>query len=109
MKNIVKVIRHGTEKPRLYALPDDVSVKAGTLVSVEAPNSMSTMTGVTVSDSYVVDGDTEKMVIDLLHFIPATFDSLKRVVGVYAEQPVMWPEASQPDTDNEQDGEPEDE
>lgn len=108
MKNIVKVIRFGNEKPRLYALPEGVTVKAGTIVRVEFPNELTSATGVTVSDSYTVDGETEAMVVDLMHFTPPTLDNLKRVLAVYDEQPLDWPVDTEDDA--EADGDlPEDE
>ncbi len=88
MKNIVKVNRFNGPQARLYALPDDITIKAGTIVKVEAPTTDATAIGVTVSDSYLVDGDTEAMVIDLLHFLPPTLDNMKRVLSIYSEVPV---------------------
>lgn len=113
MKNVVKVIRFGNEKPRLYALPDDAAVKAGTIVAIEYVNG-ATATGVTVSDSYEVDGETEAMLIDLMHFTPPTLDNLKRVVSVYEEHKLVWEEdeddaeadGDEPEADSD---EPEDE
>ena len=52
MKNIVKVLRYKDNAARLYALPEGVTVKAGTIVRVEFPNMLNTCDGVTVSDSY---------------------------------------------------------
>ena len=88
MKNIVKVIRFNGQHARLYALPDGVSVKAGVIVKVEGAVSGETATGVTVSDSYTVDGEIEAMIVDLLHFLPPTLDNMKRVLSIYNEVPV---------------------
>ena len=91
MKNIVKVMRFNAEHARLYALPDGMDIKKGMLVTVEAPFANETAVGVAVTDSYTVDGDIERMVIELLHFVPRTLDNLKKVISVYDERPCMWP------------------
>lgn len=84
MKNIVRVLRFDRERPRLYCLPENVHMVSGTVVSVEGAFG-EVATGVAVSDSYVVDGQDEKMIADLFHIFPAVWDSMKRVVSVYSE------------------------
>lgn len=101
MKNIVKVLRLKDNAARIYELPDGVTVKSGTLVAVEFPDRNATCVGVAVSDSYVVDGDTEIMVQQFHRMLPAAWDNMKKVVTVYEKNPVDWPD----DTD---DAEPED-
>jgi len=99
MKNIVKVNRFNGQYARLYALPDGVSVGAGTIVKVEGANPYETAVGVTVSASYTVDGESETMVADLLHFLPPTLDNMKRVLSVYTEMPVDPLYNTAPDAD----------
>lgn len=101
MKNIVKVLRLKDNAARIYELPDGATVKAGTLVKVEFPDRFNTCVGVTASDSYVVDGDTEIMVQQFHRMLPAAWDAMKKVISVYEENPVDWP------TDTEDDDEPE--
>ena len=110
MKNIIKVLRYKDDKARLYALPEGVTVKAGTLVRVEYPNMFCTCDGVTISDSYVVDETAERMVAEFHRINPPTLDNLKRVVSVYTENALDWPnpnlgEEDAPDA--EPDAEPE--
>ena len=102
MKNIVKVLRLKDNAARIYELPEGVTVKTGTLVSVEFPNRFSTCTGVAVSDSYTVDGETEIMIQQFHHMTPAAWDGMKKVISIYDENPVDWP------TDTEDDEEPDD-
>ena len=103
MKNIVKVVRSNAQHARLYQLPEGIHVKAGTIVNVEAPEPDTTAIGVTVTESYCVDGKAEQMVVELLHFRPATLDNLKKVVAVYEERPCMWPlPADDGDADDEE-------
>ena len=92
MKNIVKVMRFNDNKARLYRVPDGFSIKAGTMVCVEGMSEGESVTGVTVSDTYTLDGYMEKMVIEFMHFIPATLDNLKKVLSVYNEVPCIYPE-----------------
>ena len=77
-------------------------MKTGTLVSVEFPTRFSTCTGVAVSDSYTVDGETEVMIQQFHHMTPAAWDGMKKVISIYDENPVDWP------TDTEDDDEPDD-
>jgi hypothetical protein len=102
MKNIVKVVRFNAEHARLYQLPEGIHVNAGTIVNVEAPEANTTAIGVTVTESYCVDGETEQMVVELLHFRPATLDYLKKVVAVYDEIPCVYPEADDEQQDDEE-------
>ena len=98
MKNIVMVSRFNAPRARLYELPDGVSVKAGTLCSVEYADG-STATGVTVSDSYTISDSDEVMIAELLHLIPKTLD-LKKVVSVYDEIPLDHGNATEEDETN---------
>ena len=91
MKNIIKVLRLKDNTARLYELPEGVTVKSGALVSVEFPDRFSTCTGVAVSDAYTVDGETEIMVQQFHKMTPAAWDSMKKVISVYTENPVSWP------------------
>lgn len=97
MKNIVKVLRFKDNAARLYALPEGVTVEAGTLVSVEYPTMFSTTVGTTVSASYTVDGDIEKMAAEF-HRMPS-LDTLKKVVSIYDETRLDWPVDEDPDED----------
>ena len=91
MKNIVKVLRYKDNAKRLYALPEGISVKVGTMVRVEFPDSLNTCDGMAVSDSYEVDEATAKMVA-VFHHIPGdTLDNLKKVTSIYEEHVVEWP------------------
>ena len=90
MKNIVKVLRLKDNAARIYELPEDMTVAQGTLVAVEFPDRNSTCAGVTVSDSYVVDGETEQMVLQFHKMTPAAFAAMKKVVTIYAANPVDW-------------------
>lgn len=101
MKNIVKVRRFNDNATRLYALPINATIIAGTVVDVEYPGGKAL--GVAVSDSYTVDGEAEKMVADLLHFIPATLDNLKRVINEYAPAAIIWPDDAADDDTAEDD------
>ena len=103
MKNIVKVLRYKDNATRLYTLPEGMEIKVGTLVVVEFPTRYSTCVGVTVSDSYVVDDETAIMVQQFHKMTPAMWDDMKRVVSIYTENPVDWPE------DDEEDPEADDE
>ncbi len=95
MKNIVKVLRYKDNAKRIYALPEGISVKVGTMVRVEFPDSLNTCDGVAVSDSYEVDEATAKMVA-VFHHIPGdTLDNLKRVTSIYEEHVVEWPAAEE--------------
>lgn len=110
MKNIVKVLRYKDNAARLYALPDGVTVKAGTMVRVEFPNMFNTCDGVTVSDSYPVDAISARMVAKFHRINPPTLDGLKKVVSIYTENPVDWP-VDDPDAEDDveaDDEEPED-
>lgn len=106
MKTIVKVLRFKDNATRLYALPEGVTVKTGTIVTVEFPNQFATCVGVAVSDAFAVDGEAEIMVQQFHKMTPAAWDSMKRVLAVYNEQPIDWP-VDDPDTedDAEADGE----
>ena len=90
MKNIVKVMRLKDNANRLYALPEGVTVKKGTLVIVEFPDRFSTCLGTAVSDSYEVDEATAAMIADLHHIGSGTLDHLKRVISVCTETPCEW-------------------
>lgn len=105
MKNIVKVLRYKDNAARLYALPEGVTIKAGTIVRVEFPNMFNTCDGVTVSDSYEVDETAEKMVAEFHHINPPALNDLKKVVSIYTETPVDW---LVDDPDTEDDAETED-
>lgn len=98
MKNIVKVLRYKDNAARLYALPEGVTVTAGTLVRVEFPNMLTTCDGVAVSDSYTVDDTAEKMVAQFHRINPPTLNGMKKVVSIYTENPVTWP-VDDPDTE----------
>lgn len=101
MKNIVMVSRFNATNARLYTLPDDVEIKAGTICTVEfGPDS--TAVGVAVSDSYMVVGKDEGMIADLLHIIPKNLDTLKKVLSVYDEIPMQF-ESTTPETEDETD------
>ena len=91
MENIVMVLRYKDNAKRIYALPEGISVKVGTMVRVEFPNEFSTCDGVAVSDSYEVDEATAKMVA-VFHHIPGdTLDNLKKVTSISEEHVVEWP------------------
>lgn len=107
MKNIVKVLRYKDNAARLYALPEGITVKAGTIVRVEFPNTLNTCDGVTVSDSYEVDETAEKMVAEFHRINPPALDGLKKVVSIYTETPVDWP-VDDPDTEDDAEAEDED-
>ena len=107
MKNIVKVLRYKDNAARLYALPEGITVKAGTIVRVEFPNMLNTCDGVTVSDSYEVDETAEKMVAEFHRINPPALDGLKKVVSIYTETPVDWP-VDDPDTEDDAEAEDED-
>lgn len=91
MKNIVKVLRFKDNAARFYALPDGVTVKVGTLVTVEFPDRFNTCVGVAVSDSYVVDDNTAQMIMQFCKMLPAAWENMKKVISVYDENPVDWP------------------
>jgi hypothetical protein len=101
MKNIVKVLRYKDNAARLYALPEGVTVKAGTIVRIEFPNMFSTCDGVTVSDSYEVDETAEKMVAEFHRINPPALAGLKKVVSIYTETPVDWPVDDAEDNEDE--------
>ena len=105
MKNIVKVLRYKDNAKRIYALPEGINVKVGTMVRVEFPDSLNTCDGVAVSDSYEVDEATATMVA-VFHHIPGdTLDNLKRVTSIYEEHVVEWPadeEAEEAEADEEE-------
>ena len=108
MKNIVKVLRYKDNAARLYALPEGITVKAGTIVRVEFPNMFNTCDGVTVSDSYEVDETAEKMVAEFHRITPPVLAGLKKVVSIYTEAPVVWP-VDDPETEDDAEAEdPED-
>ena len=88
MKTIVKVLRYKDNAARLYTLPEGTVLAAGTLVRVPYPDSNSTCDGVTISDSYEVDENAEKMVAQFHRINPPTLDNLKMVVSIYVERPV---------------------
>ena len=101
MKNIVKVLRYKDNAKRLYVLPEGISVKVGTMVRVEFPDSLNTCDGVAVSDSYEVDEATAKMVA-VFHRIPGdTLDNLKKVTSIYEEHVVEWPVDEEDEADEQ--------
>ena len=108
MKNIVKVLRYKDNAARLYALPEGITVKAGTIVRVEFPNMFNTCDGVTVSDSYEVDETAEKMVAEFHRINPPALDCLKKVVSIYTETPVDWPVYDPEETEDDAEAEDED-
>lgn len=115
MKNIVKVLRLKDNAARIYELPEGMTVAQGTLVAVEFPDRNSTCVGVTVSDSYVVDGETELMVLQFHKMTPAAFAAMKKVVTIYAANLVDWTvnapddiEDDEPDDAEPDDAEPDD-
>ena len=102
MKNIVKVLRLKDNAARIYELPEGMTVAQGTLVAVEFPDRNSTCVGVTVSDSYVVDGETELMVLQFHKMTPAAFAAMKKVVTIYAANPVDWTVNAPDDTEDDE-------
>ena len=111
MKNILKVLRFKDNATRLYTLPEGMAVKTGTLVTVEFPDQFNTCVGVAVSNSYEVDGDTARMVMEFHKMTPAAWDSMKRVISAYTENPVDWPvdDEDDPEADGEDAEEADDE
>ena len=92
MKNIVKVLRYKDNAARFYTLPNDVIVGIGVIVTVEFPDRYNTCVGVTVSESYLVDDETAKMIMQFCKMSPAAWNDMKKVVSLYDENPVDWPE-----------------
>lgn len=110
MKNIVKVLRFKDNAARFYALPDGMSVTAGTIVTVEYPDKRNTAVGVALSDSYTVDGENARMVQQFSKMTPAAWDSMKHVTEIHQPVAVVWPDDTEADTETgEADTEAEDE
>ena len=97
MKNIVKVLRFKDNAARLYILPEGVTVKEKTLVTVEYQSVDATAVGVAVTDSYEVDDNGAKMVAAMHHM--RNLDTLKKVLCIYDGTRLDWPVEEDPDED----------
>ena len=91
MKNIIKVNRFNDNASRFYALPENVTLPAGTLVTVEMRGAHSTTVGITVSATYAAEGAIADMIKDLYHISDYNWDNMMRVISVYTENKVDWP------------------
>lgn len=94
MKNIVMCRRFESKDARLYALPEDISVNPGDILTVDyyLPTG-STATAYAVSKSYKVTDEEAAMIADLFRFHSGTLDNLKKVRSVYSGETVcQYPE-----------------
>ena len=101
MKNIVMCRRFESKDSRLYALPEDITVNPGDILTVDyyLPTG-STATAYAVSKSYKVTDEEAAMIADLFHFRSGTLDNLKKVRSVYSGETVC----QYPETPEEPDG-----
>ena len=94
MKNIITVTRLNDKARRIYELPEDVTLRPGTIVELE--NRFDNLTiGVTLSNSALLD-DTAVAVIRNALNLDVTGDFLK-VKAVFGESEDLYPEDSEPE------------
>ena len=103
MKNIITVNRINDKARRIYELPEDKAVKAGTLVQVETRFG-DRLYGITTTDSALMDDTAVAIIRAALGMNPAgDFLPVKAVYGEPEE--IQYPEDTEPDAGED---EPED-
>lgn len=89
MKNLVMVLRLKDNAKRLYTLPDELVIPKGTVLEVEFVGG--TALGVAVTDSHLMDDQTEALTREFLHVNPNA--DYRKVVNVMIRDAVKWPDA----------------
>lgn len=94
MKNIITVTRLNDKARRIYELPEDVTLRPGTIVELE--NRFDNLTiGVTLSNSALLDDNAVAVIRNALNL--DVNGNFLRVRAVFGESKALYPEYSEPE------------